>query len=527
MANYSSLISLLLLVLILIIDPSNSQVFQQQSPSASGGVGGGGGIITIPSNSLTQAYQSNSPNQLSQPLNQQQTNDPNQPILLLPQSQNNLASFTNQVLQQQPNSVASNYQYPTTTGINPQSLQSSILLPIQSNQQQPYQPEISSNQPIIPIDPVSTFQTNLQQLPISSGIQQQTNSQFSLPNPSNQQQQQQQQSQASQLYPTTNTQLSGYPNQLSSGINLTQTQPSNPQSQLTQQSPTTSSSQPQPPKQQQQQQQQQAMNRTLLTGGTNGNGKSQSAGMTNNSLGGGVNSTNSSPAAVSQISESINNNSSAIISNTTGSNGNSGRRDGGNTGHFRDLEVEELVLQLNLTSNVQLTANQTARREAFLNSLSTEQRQILDYKMRYLNLNPNQRQLERDFLGSLSSPRTIVSNRVAFESIKRTLTPDRQASFDPKIGIKSIQNLNQQQINDYDESLRKYLDSPDLSLESQYMMIGKERLLKKDFTGNSSSSSNNILESKSNTVKRISVESKIYNKICISTTLICAMFCLM
>ncbi|KAI8459270.1 hypothetical protein BY996DRAFT_6797102, partial [Phakopsora pachyrhizi] len=269
-----------------------------------------------------------------------------------------------------------------------------------------------------------------------------------------------------------------------------------------------------------------AMNRTLLTGGTNGNGKSQSAGMTNNSLGGGVNSTNSSPAAVSQISESINNNSSAIISNTTGSNGNSGRRDGGNTGHFRDLEVEELVLQLNLTSNVQLTANQTARREAFLNSLSTEQRQILDYKMRYLNLNPNQRQLERDFLGSLSSPRTIVSNRVAFESIKRTLTPDRQASFDPKIGIKSIQNLNQQQINDYDESLRKYLDSPDLSLESQYMMIGKERLLKKDFTGNSSSSSNNILESKSNTVKRISVESKIYNKICISTTLICAMFCL-
>lgn len=124
-----------------------------------------------------------------------------------------------------------------------------------------------------------------------------------------------------------------------------------------------------------------------------------------------------------------------------------------------DLLTEEVLNRLKSSSKVKLSNYQLSNQTTFLDSLTSEQKIILESKLKSLVLTPTQQQLERNYLGTFVSERTKAANQAGFDAIKKGLTPDVQKTFDASEGIKSLQ-LTEEQKYRFAEGSREFLEDP-------------------------------------------------------------------
>ncbi|KAA1070388.1 hypothetical protein PGT21_010646 [Puccinia graminis f. sp. tritici] len=141
-----------------------------------------------------------------------------------------------------------------------------------------------------------------------------------------------------------------------------------------------------------------------------------------------------------------------------------------------DLKAVELINQLRAASKLKLSNHQLGNQTIFLNSLTAEQKAILDSKIKSLTLTPTQLQLERNYLSTFVSDSDRMAHQAGFDAIKRFLTPEAQRGFDPSEGMKSLQ-LTENQKYLYEEGSREYLEDPGMrnqsgpSLQSSHSMV--------------------------------------------------------
>ncbi|KAG0141053.1 hypothetical protein CROQUDRAFT_674313 [Cronartium quercuum f. sp. fusiforme G11] len=131
-----------------------------------------------------------------------------------------------------------------------------------------------------------------------------------------------------------------------------------------------------------------------------------------------------------------------------------------------EMQVEELVRQLRISSTIQLAPLQMASQTAFYDSLSPEQRIILENKMKVLELTPTQRGLERDYMSSFVMPRVKAANQAGFDSVKRNLLPEAQRDFDPSQGMRTL-NLTPDQQRQFREGVQHYMAFPSARAEAE------------------------------------------------------------
>ncbi|PLW05834.1 hypothetical protein PCANC_26803 [Puccinia coronata f. sp. avenae] len=124
-----------------------------------------------------------------------------------------------------------------------------------------------------------------------------------------------------------------------------------------------------------------------------------------------------------------------------------------------EQKAQELITQLKAASKMKLSSHQLGNQTIFLNSLTPEQRIILESKMKSLTLTPTQVQLERNYLATFVSANDKMAHQAGFEAIKKTLTPEAQRAFDPSEGMKSLELTDDQKYM-YEEGSREYLEDP-------------------------------------------------------------------
>ncbi|KAH9442198.1 hypothetical protein KEM48_005373 [Puccinia striiformis f. sp. tritici PST-130] len=124
-----------------------------------------------------------------------------------------------------------------------------------------------------------------------------------------------------------------------------------------------------------------------------------------------------------------------------------------------ELKTIELIDQLKSASRMKLSAHQLGNQTIFLNSLTPEQKLILESKLKTLSLTPTQVQLERNYLGTFVSQTDKMAHQAGFDAVKKLLTPEVQRSFDAAEGMKSLQLTDEQKYM-YEEGSREFLEDP-------------------------------------------------------------------
>ncbi|KNZ52724.1 uncharacterized protein VP01_346g8 [Puccinia sorghi] len=131
-----------------------------------------------------------------------------------------------------------------------------------------------------------------------------------------------------------------------------------------------------------------------------------------------------------------------------------------------EQKAQELINQLKAASKMKLSTHQLGNQTIFLNSLTPEQKMILESRMKTLSLTATQIQLERNYLATFVSERDKMAHQAGFEAIKKTLTPEAQRAFDPSEGMKSLQQLTEEQKYLYQEGSREFLEDPGTRLQA-------------------------------------------------------------
>ncbi|OAV88894.1 hypothetical protein PTTG_08793, partial [Puccinia triticina 1-1 BBBD Race 1] len=124
-----------------------------------------------------------------------------------------------------------------------------------------------------------------------------------------------------------------------------------------------------------------------------------------------------------------------------------------------DLKAQELINRLRAASKMKLNSHQLGNQTVFLNSLTAEQKMILEGKMRSLALTPTQLQLEANYLGNFVSATDKMAHQAGFDAIKKYLTPEAQRGFDASEGMKSLILTDEQKYR-YEEGSREFLEDP-------------------------------------------------------------------